>query len=289
MTFARPCATSIVKYVRNLSLIWPSVLPGAALMVSFAVTPAAAQETGPSFSCAHVTSQVNELICGSPKLSALDRQLAVVFTNMEGQPIDHKKLREDESRWLAALQRDCSDAKCVQTRYEERIAELKDMSLRVASPAAYQETLPFPAPGALWNAARAMVGTSCAHEANTVGPMIPGFTRSARFLAVILADDVTVVGERMGVRFAFLTRTLDGGGCEIEDVVTLPTSATGDRFLQCSNIDPPISGFGVRDGATHKLVAFWEVESERHKLSRVPMGVLAIEGSVRCQQPETGE
>ena len=187
------------------------------------------------------------------------------------------------------MQRECSDAACVQTSYEERIAELKDESLRVASPAAYEQTLPFPTPEPLWRAVRAMVGRPCTYVANVAGPVIPEFTRSVRFLPVILSGGVTVVAEREGVRFAFLTNTGENNACEIDDVVALPASAVPDRFLQCSNIDPQISGFGVRNGTTHKLDAFWEVSAEQHKLIRVAMGVLAIEKSVRCRQPETGE
>ncbi|MGA8025505.1 MAG: hypothetical protein WB992_00040 [Bryobacteraceae bacterium] len=274
---------------RNDRFLWSGARIAGTLIVLLAAVGGAAPESGPSFSCAHVTSKVNKLICGSPKVSALDRQLAMLFNNMQGQPLDRKGLRQDEDRWLGALQRECSDDACVQTRYEERIAELKDESLRVASPAAYDETLPFPAPEPLWKAARAMVGRSCTYAANVAGPVIPEFTRSVRFLPVILSGGVTVVAEKDGARFAFLTKTADDGACEIEDVVALPASAIGGRFLQCSNIDPQISGFGVRNGATQKLDAFWEVSAKQHILIRVPLGVLAIENSVRCRQPETGE
>jgi hypothetical protein len=274
---------------QNDQFTWSGARIAGALMLLFAAGGAAAPESGPSFSCVHVTSKVNKLICSSPKLSALDRQLAMLFNNMQGQPLDQTKLRHDEDRWLGALQRDCSEAACVQTRYEKRIATLKEESLTVASPAAYEQTRPFPAPEPLWKAARAMLGRSCTYAANVAGPMIPEFTRPVRFLPVILSGGVTVVAERHGVRFAFLTMTADNGACEIEDVVALPASTVPDRFLQCSNIDPQISGFGVRNLVTHRLDAFWEVSAEQHKLIRIPMGVLAIEKSVRCQTPETGE
>jgi len=248
------------------------------------------QPTGPSFSCAHVTSQVNKLICASPALSALDRQLATVFNNMRGQPLDQTKLQSDENAWLASMRRDCTDEACVQRKYEERLAALRDQSLRVASPAVYEETRPFPAPAAAMAQAQALVGKPCAYRENVAGPIVPGFEGASRFLPVTLAGGVIVVREKDGARFAFLTFSPPGqSGCEIRDVVALPQSASGDRFLQCSSLDPQLSGFGVRNATTHALDAFWSVDGETHKINRVPMGVLGIAKAVKCQQPETGE
>jgi uncharacterized protein len=260
------------------------------LFVAVAISFAQTQETGPSFSCAQVTSQVNKLICASPALSALDRELANVFNNMRGQPLDQKKLRAEEDVWLAALRRDCQDAMCIQTRYKERLAELRDQSLRVASPAVYAETRPFFAPAALLAQAQALVGTPCSYQKNVVGPVIPGFAPAARFLPVILAGGVTVVREKEGTRFAFLTFSPPGSStCEIRDVTTLPASAASDRFLQCSSPDPALNGFGVRNATTHSLDGFWSVDPDTHKIERVAMGVLGIEKAVKCRQPETGE
>jgi hypothetical protein len=71
--------------------------------------------------------------------------------------------------------------------------------------------------------------------------------------------------------------------------VALPAAAIGARFLQCSVTDPMLNGFGVRNAQTHGLDAFWSVDPDTHKFNRVPMTVLGIEKSVKCQQPETGE
>lgn len=258
------------------------------LLAGQAILPA--QETGPSFSCAHVTSKVNHLICTSAVLSALDRELANVFQNMRGQPLDQKKLRSDEDAWLAALHHDCQDAACIQQRYEARLAQLRVQSLQAASPAAYAETRPFAVPAALLAEAQALVGTPCSYQKNVVGPVIPGFATAARFLPVILAGGVTVVRQKDGRRFAFLTFSAPGSGsCEIRDVAALPASAVGDRFLQCSVADPALSGFGVRNGTTHALDGFWSVDPDTHKMERVAMGVLGIEKAVKCRQPESGE
>lgn len=244
---------------------------------------------GPSFSCAHVTSQVNKLICGSAELSALDRELANVFSNMQGQPLDQKKLQAEEHAWLAGMLRDCKDEGCIAAHYQARLAELRDQSLKAASPAVYEETRPFPAPAATLAQARALVGQGCSYQPDVVGAVIPGFTRAARFLDVILAAGTTTVREKDGVRFAFLISAGPGHSCQIRDVVTLPDSAVGDRFLQCSVADPALNGFGVRNARTHGLDGFWAVNAETQKIERVAMGVLGIEKLVRCQQPEHGE
>jgi uncharacterized protein YecT (DUF1311 family) len=261
--------------------------------VSFIALPfvsVLAADTGPSFSCAHVTSQVNKLICGSSALSALDRDLALVFGNMQGQPIDQQQLKADQKAWLAALLRDCQDEACIKGRYETRIAALREQSLRAASPAAYEETRPFPTPAPLLAQARALVGTACSYQPGVAGPVIPGFPKAARFQPVILAGGTTVVREKDGARFAFLVFSPPGAnGCQIRDVVALPASAVGDRFLQCSATDPAVTGFGVRNAQTHGLDGFWSVDANTHKIERVAMSVLGIEKSVKCRQPETGE
>jgi hypothetical protein len=209
---------------------------------------------------------------------------------MRGQPLDQKKLRSDEDAWLTSVQRDCKDAACVQRKYEERLAELRDQSLRVASPAAYEETRPFPAPAALMAEARALVGAACSYRQNVVGPVIPGFDPAPRFLPVILAGGVAIVREKEGARFAFLTFSPPGGkDCEIRDAASLPASASAGTFLECSSADPPLTGFGVRNVKTHGLDAFWSINAETRRIERVPMGVLGIDKAVRCRQPESGE
>jgi len=264
----------------------PRFLPSVLLLGHFA---AAQTPTGPSFSCAHVTSQVNKLICASPTLSALDRELANVFTNMLGQPIDHGKLQSDEQAWLTALLHDCKDEACIEGRYKARLAELRDQSLRAASPATYDETRPFPAPPALLKQAQSLIGKACSYQPNVVGAVIPGFSKAPRFLDVIFAAGVATVREKEGTRFAFLIASSPDNTCHILDVVTLPGTAIGDRFLQCSNLDPALNGFGVRNAKTHGLDGFWAINPDTHKIDRVPMGVLGIEKSIRCQQPEHGE
>ena len=181
--------------------------------------------------------------------------------------------------------RDCQDAVCIESKYEQRITQLRDQSLRAASPAVYDETRPFPVPAELLEQARALIGKSCTYQPDVVGPVIPGFKPAPRFLPVILAGGVTVVREKGLARFAFLVSS----NCAIRDVAALPAAATGEQFLQCSVTDPPMTGFGVRNPKTHALEGFWAVDADTQKFRRIAIGVLGIQKAVRCQQPESAE
>ncbi len=162
-----------------------------------------------------------------------------MFNNMRGQPIDQKKLRADEDAWLRNMQRGCNDEACIKSRYEARLLELRDQSLKAASPASYSETRPFPAPAALVADVQTLVGTACSYDPDAVGPVIPGFANAPGFHTVISSTGPVVVREKGGTRFAFLVSSQPGGSaCEIRDVVVLPSSAVGGAFLQCSVADP---------------------------------------------------
>ena len=134
------------------------------------------------------------------------------------------------------------------------------------------------------SAARALIGTHCTFQPDTRGPVIPGYTAALRFQPVILPGGVIVVRQKDGVRYAFLAVVAEGS-CVVRDVITLPTTAVGGLFLQCSAFDPPFNGFGLRNLKTHGLDALWSVDADRHTLSPVPTNL----PGVRCQQPEAPE
>lgn len=230
-------------------------------------------------------------ICDSPKLSELDAELNNIYQNMLGQPaIDRTVLAKEEAAWMHALVNRCADVKCIEAAYEERIAELSDKSLRAASPAAYAETRPFPAPAALIAEARAYLGKSCAGIWSNAAGFMPGFRTPKGFLPVTAPSAMVFVREKQGSRFAFLAKIGDRS-CQFADVVVLPSPVTADTFLQCTYGDPPdsSSGFGMRKTGVKKLVAYWEIDGDNGTLTRQPLGVLGVESTVRCQQPETGD
>lgn len=277
----RPCFYSAI-FTAALCLIVRTALP----------LPSGAQTVeGPSFSCAHVTSQINQLICTTPRLAALDRELSLVFNNMQGQPLDRKALRAEEDAWLAALHRDCSDIPCIEQRYKARLRMLRDISLRAASPATYDQTRPFAVPDAVHLEAEAALRRSCTTRAGLTEASILGFGQPATAFPPVFGDGfVVVVREIRSSRFAFLlASTSTADQCLVLDEVALPANVKPSRFLQCSNIDPPLSGFGVRSESTNRLLAFWTASGEPPHIERVPIEVMGIAKSIRCHQPEGPE
>jgi uncharacterized protein YecT (DUF1311 family) len=264
----------------------------ALILAALTVTARAQDATGPSFDCSHVTSTVNKLICTTPELSALDRELANVFQNTAGQAaFDAKALRREEDAWLAAMHKSCNDVACIRTAYQNRLAALRDRSLRAASPAAYAETRPFPAPPALLAEAQALIGKSCGFEFMKPDPALPGFMPSKGMVPVIGQDLLVVPRNKGGSRFAFLFATpSDDQSCTVRDVVVLPAPEPGDRFLNCAlDAWDPGHGFGYRRAKTKAVAGYWVVKPERMKFERVALAVLGSEDAVRCTEPEWGE
>jgi hypothetical protein len=220
----------------------------------------------------------------------LDQELAVVFDNMQGQPIDHKKLRADEDAWIAALHRDCSDMACIDERYRTRLQVLRDESLRIASPATYEEARPFVVPENLQTRAERSIGKPCVTRAGLVDASIPGFAPMPGFQPVLGAGFVVVVRQAGDRDFAFLLTSAENEGrCLVHDSVALPSNTAGGHFLQCSNQDPSMSGFGIRGPSPGSLVAFWIVGTKSLRFERVAMKVLGVEHSLRCHQPESAD
>ena len=269
------------------------------MRIAFVLATVAALATGgdalaadaPGFDCAKVHSTVLKTICASPRLSELDAELSTVYANMRGQPsIDAMALAKDETGWMHTVRDRCADAPCIEKAYTARIAVLKDKSLRAASPAAYEETQAFPAPPALLAEAQAYIGKSCNGIWSGKPGFMPGFDTPKGFLPVIAMSGMVFVREKQGTRFAFLAKTGEQS-CRFADVVVLPSAAQANAFLQCSYGDPPdiSSGIGMRKAGVKKPVAYWEIDGTNGKLLRQPLGVLGVEDTVRCQQPESGE
>ncbi len=269
----------------------------AAVGACLALT-ARAQTSAPSFSCANVTSAVNKLICASPDLAALDRALAAQFLDIMNQGgIDQKALRAEEDRWVATTLKTCSTHDCVAAAYRDRMAALLEAGKRAASPAAYGETRPFPAPDDVWADAAAHIGKSCAPYVYRKSPFAD-YTPAKGFLPIIQFPNATVAPlEKNGARFAFVFAwpTGDAGKCVVADVVALPTAAVANQFLWCSVDDSSAdltSGFGMR-APGGRLAAFWTVgiiaPDKTPHAHRAPIDTLGWSGRIRCNEPESGE
>lgn len=101
----------------------------------------------PSFDCTEAASAIQDAVCGSPKLSSLDRQLAETFRRQLRQAdlIGRDQLLATERHWLATRRLDCvvpprrqqdltpdpAIEACLAQLYKDRIAAIE--SFRVAS------------------------------------------------------------------------------------------------------------------------------------------------------------
>ena len=256
-----------------------------------AATAAAWATDTPGFDCAKATAVVTKLICTTPALAAQDRQLNDLYTATLAQPtVDAAKLKQDEADWLRQTRNACTDVACIGKAYEDRIAAIRAMSQHAASPAAADETRPFPAPPALLADAKGWVGKACMQGRGAL-PVSSGFVEHRAYLPVIGPGTVVQPLFKQGVAFAFLLDTHDKH-CTVADVAVLSMPAT---LLQCMvpaddhSANAQSVGIGLRRFGQKPLIAYWEVASQPPALVRQPLGVLGWANKVRCQEPETGE
>jgi uncharacterized protein YecT (DUF1311 family) len=120
----------------SVSTSWRVALPVAGAIVAAAViapllyarfdTGPVAHPWKPSFDCRLATFKVEMMICNNEKLSALDNELATMYTvvrkSMTGD--DQKKLDNDESIWVVERNA-CSDFDCIKQMFDARISELR--------------------------------------------------------------------------------------------------------------------------------------------------------------------
>lgn len=239
----------------------------------------------PSFDCAMVHSGVLKTICDSPRLAALDAELNELYTGMRGQPaFDSKSFEQEEIDWLHRVRDRCADIDCIARAYTDRIAVLKDRSERAASPAAYEETRPFPAPAAVLAEARAYIGKPCdRYESDERGFVLPGFHKPKGFFETRSPSLALFVREKNDTRFIFLAK-YENGACRFSDLTVLPSEAQANEFLDCSYGEAPdiSEGVGIRRMSANRLMAYWEVNKVNGKLVRQPLGVLGVEDTIRC-------
>ncbi len=280
-----------------------------AVLVAMACAGASlAQAAGPSFDCARATSDVNRTICGSPELSALDRQLSEHYRALLAQPgADAAGLAREEAQWLRDVRNPCPDAACIRQAYTERDAALVARTRRLAgaaaaapadgpdtspSPAAAAETVPFVVDAGLFADARALRAHACAAGEDL--PKSAGFAPVPGASPVVSRDGVVLERRHAGADFAFLLDTRRGA-CRIVDVVALPPHAQVGNLLQClvpaddGSATPLSAGIGLRRAGQKAPVAYWEVDVAHGLLIRQPLGVLDWSDKVRCQEPEVGD
>lgn len=242
--------------------------------------------SGPSFNCAHVTSQVNKIICATPELGALDRKLAADYqaTFYQGG-IDSKALQADENHWLRSVRNRCTTVACIAAAYQARDAAILDLSLRAASPAAYDDTRPYPAPPAALAAATRLVGSTCG---GAPASALPGTSQIAGFLPIVGQNSFIAPVAIQGTEFAFLLTYPAGEPqrCTVRGFVALPQPVQGESFMQCSLSDDS-HGFGLRT-SKGETIAYWSIPDSNDTLTREPVHVIG-EQYLTCEEPESGE
>jgi len=88
-----------------------------------------AAPVAPSFDCRRARTASERMVCGSPRLAALDREMAALFAqaNDRGTRREREELRESRDRFLAYRNR-CPDENCVAQAYVDRMDEIDDIA-----------------------------------------------------------------------------------------------------------------------------------------------------------------
>ncbi len=90
--------------------------------------PARRAAASPSFNCARGQSRSERMVCGSPGLAALDRQMSSLFYSAlaDGDPEARVALRRTRDRFLGYRER-CGSEACVAQAYRDRMDEIRDI------------------------------------------------------------------------------------------------------------------------------------------------------------------
>jgi uncharacterized protein len=91
--------------------------------LSVFLLPAAAQTPKPSFDCARARGQVEQLICKSSGLSALDVEKAGLLRRARAGATTPDAVNAEEDVWLS-YRNGCLDTACLADAYRRRIKEL---------------------------------------------------------------------------------------------------------------------------------------------------------------------
>ena len=89
----------------------------------------ATRRSSPSFNCRHARTRSEHMVCGSPRLAALDRAMSsVYYASLSNADRDTRaELRRSRDRFLAYRDR-CPSESCVAEAYRDRINEIHDIA-----------------------------------------------------------------------------------------------------------------------------------------------------------------
>lgn len=106
----------------------PVRLAFALLLLAPCIAPAA-----PSFDCRQATHEIEKLVCSDAKLSALDQQMAELFSQAmrRAGPADKPELLAEQRGWIknrnGCAQRSEPRKNCVAEHYSQRNSRLEDL------------------------------------------------------------------------------------------------------------------------------------------------------------------
>lgn len=98
-----------------------------------------AGDENPSFSCRDVRNSSERVICGSRRLSRLDREMAAIYDEVRSDISGwraRRKLVRNQRNWIAQRDECARDRRCLRDAYRTRIADLTDVKRRLVP--AYQ-------------------------------------------------------------------------------------------------------------------------------------------------------
>lgn len=93
----------------------------------------AADAVKPGFDCEKASTSVELLICGSPSLSAIDAEMAQVFSKRRAESPERERIIEEQREWLTNVRSRCENEECLEAAYRDRLAHLSNDNTAVKS------------------------------------------------------------------------------------------------------------------------------------------------------------
>ncbi|WP_336273746.1 lysozyme inhibitor LprI family protein [Vreelandella indica] len=94
-------------------------------------------QVGPSFDCSQAGTDVERMICGSDRLSELDRALSSLYGQVVSADGDEDFWRNDQRQWIEQ-RNDCRVEACMTYEYQQRLEELGDVVNYLSKPTEFQ-------------------------------------------------------------------------------------------------------------------------------------------------------
>lgn len=79
---------------------------------------------GPSFMCSKAATRIERIICGSDRISRMDKQLSTIYTQASATAADPSRLSRAQREWLTKERDKCTTRACLEAAYRKRIAAM---------------------------------------------------------------------------------------------------------------------------------------------------------------------